>query len=404
MSSPSPVKTAESSSKSIIQQISEILSGIYWPTTLFLTITPILGIYGVLTTEFNWRTYALAFASYFIAGIGITSGYHRLFSHRSYDATFPVKLILTLMGTTAFEMSVLDWAADHRAHHRYTDTDKDPYNVKKGFWWAHMGWLMFKRKEEIQSDISDLKRDPLLRFQHDYFFPLALLLGFGLPTWIAGYFWGDWKGGFLIAGVLSKVIMLQCTFCINSLAHYLGEATYSDQRSPRDSFITSLVTFGEGYHNFHHEFPYDYRNGVHFTAYDPGKWLISALSYFGLTYNLKRFPEELFEKAKIQMAQKGLEKRKEKLFWGKSITELPIMTPTCVEEIVKSTGIKLVILENIVYDVSSFVEEHPGGPKILTSYVGKNATNAFNGAVYNHSYAARNILDTYRVARIVDEM
>jgi len=244
----------------------------------------------------------------------------------------------------------------------------------------------------------------LLRFQHDYFFPLALFLGFGLPTWIAGYFWGDWKGGFLIAGVLSKVIMLQCTFCINSLAHYLGEATYSDQRSPRDSFITSLVTFGEGYHNFHHEFPYDYRNGVHFTAYDPGKWLISALSYFGLTYNLKRFPEELFEKAKIQMAQKGLEKRKGKLFWGKSITELPIMTPTCVEEIVKSTGIKLIILENIVYDVSSFVEEHPGGAKILTSYVGKNATNAFNGAVYNHSYAARNILDTYRVARIVDEM
>lgn len=87
-------------------------------------------------------------------------------------------------------------------------------------------------------------------------FRLALAFGFGLPTVIAGYFWNDWWGGFLISGILSKVVMLHCTFCINSLAHYIGDFTYTDQRSPRDSFITALVTFGEGYHNFHHEFPY----------------------------------------------------------------------------------------------------------------------------------------------------
>lgn len=168
-------------------------------------------------------------------------------------------------------MSVFEWCKDHRAHHRFTDTDKDPYNIKKGFWWAHMGWLLYYRKEEPQSDISDLQAQWHLRFQDKYFLPyenqymltfaylvrrLAFFLGFGVPMLIAGYFWDDWKGGLLIGGVLSKVIALHCTFCINSLAHYIGEATYSDQRTPRDSFIAALVTFGEGYHNFHHEFPY----------------------------------------------------------------------------------------------------------------------------------------------------
>lgn len=376
-------------------RIASIMEEIYWPTALFLFITPLMALYGVLTCPFNWKTYLLAFWSYYIAGIGITAGYHRLFSHRSYDASLPVRFVLTLMGTSAFEMSAIDWCTDHRAHHRYTDTDKDPYNINRGFWWAHMGWLIFKRKEEVVADVSDLKAQWLLRFQHKYFMPLAMFFGFGLPTLIAGYFWGDWKGGFLIGGVLSKVVMLQCTFCINSLAHYLGDATYSDQRTPRDSPITSLVTFGEGYHNFHHEFPYDYRNGIKFYSYDPGKWLIAFLSYFGLTYNLKRFPSTLFEKGEIHMATKKLAERKSKLFWGKSIDELPLYTREMVES-KREKG--LIIIADLVYDVSEFA--HPGGKKILDAYLGKDATAAFNGGVYNHSLAARHLLDTMRVARV----
>lgn len=383
----------ERAEPAFVETVGRLFSEINWPTTLFLTITPLLGLYGVFTVPFNWKTYALAFACYYIAGIGITAGYHRLFSHRSYNASWPVKFVLVVMGTTAFEMSVLDWCADHRAHHRYTDTDKDPYNVKKGFLWAHMGWLMFNREDTPHSDINDLKRDWLLRFQHKYFFPLSAMLGFALPTFIAGYYWGDWMGGFLISGVLSKVVMLHCTFCINSLAHYIGDATYSDQRSPRDSAITSLVTFGEGYHNFHHEFPYDYRNGIQATAYDPGKWLIYALSLVGLTYNLKRFPDELFDKGKLQMAQKRLDKKKANHFWGIPVEDLPVVT----QEYIKKK--KVLVIEDIVYDVSEFADTHPGGKKILETYIGKDATEAFNGGVYNHSYAARNILDTLRIAK-----
>nr|AOE43350.1 delta 9 fatty acid desaturase ScdA [Coremiostelium polycephalum] len=373
---------------------------VYWTTTIFLILTPTLSLYGMLTTPFVAKTYITAFLSYYIAGIGITAGYHRLFSHRSYDAVWPVRVVLTLMGTTAFEMSVFDWCHDHRAHHRFTDTDKDPYNVKRGFWWAHMGWLIFKRVEEPDADISDLKKDWVLRYQHKYYMLLSFGLGIFFPMWICGHFWGDWKGGFFIAGIASKVLMMQCTFCINSLAHYIGEATYTDQRSPRDSWITSLVTFGEGYHNFHHEFPYDYRNGVHSTAYDPGKWLICFLSWFGLSYNLKRFPSELFQKGKIQMAEKKIQKERESLFWGKPLDQLPSYTREQFNTMVKIDKRQLMIISDVIYDVSEFVEKHPGGQQYIKDYIGKDATKAFNGIVYDHSFAARNILDTYRIAKL----
>ncbi len=200
-------------------------------------------------------------------------------------------MFLALLGTSAFEGSVFNWCHDHRVHHRYTDTPKDPYNIKRGFFYAHMGWLINNRGPEVgTSDISDLKKDPFLRFQHEYYPYLALLLGFFVPMSIAGLFWGDWKvtnapewsrsivsnseysqgssllcmcmyiymyvcvlrkqGGLLIGGVASKVLLMQCTFFINSLAHYSGSATFTDKRTPRDSYLVSLLTFGEGYHKY----------------------------------------------------------------------------------------------------------------------------------------------------------
>ncbi|KAF2072946.1 hypothetical protein CYY_005739 [Polysphondylium violaceum] len=374
-----------------------------WKTAIFLTVTPIMAFYGMFTTPFITKTYITAFLAYYIAGMGITAGYHRLFSHRSYEASFPVKLILVLMGSSTFEMSVIEWCLDHRAHHRFTDTEKDPYNINRGFLYAHMGWLFLKQEQKSDADVSDLVADPLLAFQDKYYLPISFITGWFVPMFICGLGWGDWKGGFFIAGVASKVFMMQCTFCINSLAHYIGEATYTDQRSPRDSWITSLVTFGEGYHNFHHEFPYDYRNGIHASAYDPGKWLICFLSWFGLTYNLKRFPAELFSKGKIQMIEKKVLEQRKQLFWGKPIAELPIITRAQFKSMVEKEKKQLIIIEHTVYDMSEFGATHPGGKQFIDDYNGKDATKAFNGVVYNHSYAARNILDTLRVAILENE-
>lgn len=383
-----------------VKKVIEFLGTIYWSTTLFMAAVHILGIYGILTNPFILNTYILAVIWYYIAGFGITTGYHRLFSHRSYDAVFPVRVFFVLLGTSAMQMSCLEWCKDHRAHHRFTDTDKDPYNAKRGFWWSHIGWLVFKRTEEPHSDISDLEKDWFLRWQHKWFAPLGILLAFVLPTWIAGHYWGDWRGGFLIASCASKIAAYQCTFFINSMAHMIGEATYSDQRSPRDSWITSIFTWGEGYHNYHHEFPYDYRNGVKLLSYDPGKWMVYTFSLFGLTYNLKRFPNEVVEKGKIQMQQKLIERKKLQYFWGKPIEELPEMTQKEFDNSVRQCHASLIIIDDIVYDVTKFAPEHPAGEKLIRAYIGKDATNAFNGSVYNHSVAARNILDTLRVAKL----
>jgi len=384
-----------------------ILEQIEWIPSIWIFGSLLLSLIGLFICEVHWKTLVLAFICYYIGGVGITAGYHRLWSHRSFDASFPVRVMLLGMGTGAFEGSVFSWCADHRAHHRFTDTEKDPYSVSKGFMWAHVGWLLWKRDETpedpvYQIDISDLKKDPLLVHQDRYYLFWAGFIGLIMPTLIAGFGWGDWRGGFFFGAMAKSVFLQHATFFINSLAHTWGTATYSDRHSPRDSYIVSLFTFGEGYHNFHHEFPYDYRNGLEWFHYDPGKWLIRGLNYIGLTYNLKRFPSDLFHKGQIQMKQKELDRQKSQWNWGSHPDALPTLTNKQYKARV-SEGSSLMIVDGIVHDVTHFLDKHPGGRSILAKFIGLDATRAFNGKVYNHSDAARNLLSTLRMARVVEE-
>jgi stearoyl-CoA desaturase (delta-9 desaturase) len=257
--------------------ISTLFSKLDWTVTIWLVVSTFFGIIAPFFIGIQLKTAILAFIMFYVGGIGITSGYHRLWSHRSYDAHPIVKAPLLVMATWTFEGSCFSWCHDHRIHHRFTDTIKDPYNAKRGFFHSHIGWMFWRRDawgpefhEIVQTDISDLQADPLLQFQHRYYAPLAIFFGLIMPTLIAGFGWGDWLGGLLIAGFTKAVFIQQFTFFINSLAHYWGDATYSDQRTPRDSIFVSLWTWGEGFHNFHHEFPYDYRNGLLWYHYDPG--------------------------------------------------------------------------------------------------------------------------------------
>jgi len=284
------------------------LKEIKWPTFLFLLITPPLGLYGYMTTPLLTNTLYFSLFMYMFAGMGITVGYHRYFAHRAFDAIKPIRYLLVVMGTAAFQGSVLWWSKLHRAHHRYSDTPKDPYGVDRGFFWAHMGWACMKIDQTKigVTDMSDLMHDPVLVFQDKFFHPLSFLFSFFIPTMIAGFGWGDFWGGFYYACIIRIVLVNQSTFCINSVAHYFGESTYSDDRSSKDSYWVSFLTFGEGYHNFHHEFPYDYRNGMRWYNYDPSKWLIFIFSLVGLTSDLKRFPKNEIEKGVIQMKMKKI--------------------------------------------------------------------------------------------------
>lgn len=292
----------------------------------------------------------------------------------------------------------------HRAHHRYTDTDKDPYSAHKGLFWSHIGWMLVhppgeKRKALGQVDMTDLDSDPLVKLQHRFYIPIALFMAFGFPMLVAGLGWNDWWGGLCWAGIVRLVGVHHATFCVNSLAHYLGDQPYDDIRTPRNHFLTALVTMGEGYHNFHHEFPNDHRNAIRWYQYDPTKWLIQACAMLGLTFGLKRFPENEIQKGALLMKEKQLDKWRRRLDWGTPMEALPVWSMNRFQEELKLNPM-MILIEGIAYDVSLFIQDHPGGVNYLRMYFGKDATRAFNGGVYRHATAARNLMSALRVARL----
>ncbi|KAI9217324.1 fatty acid desaturase-domain-containing protein [Blastocladiella britannica] len=376
-----------------------------WPQATFLFVTPCIALWATSHIELQLRTFIWAFIYYFVTGLGITAGYHRLWAHKSYDAVLPYQIWMALAGVGAVEGSIRWWSRGHRAHHRYTDTDKDPYNAHRGLFWAHIGWMLVKPSDDKRAalgrvEMQDLDRDSIVKFQHKYYVPLALFMAFAFPSLIAGLGWGDWVGGFFYAGVARLVCVHHATFCVNSLAHYLGEATYDDIRSPRDHWVTALATFGEGMHNFHHEFPNDYRNAVLWHQYDPTKWLIYVCSVFGLTYNLKQFPSNEVIKGKLLMSEKKNVTIRHSLDWGIDVADLPVWDRERYTEELKLNPAMLVI-DGVAHDVSLFIQDHPGGVGFIRAYMGqKDATAAFNGGVYKHATAARNLMTRLRVARV----
>jgi stearoyl-CoA desaturase (delta-9 desaturase) len=229
----------------------------------------------------------LAAVMYALCGLSITAGYHRLFAHRSYRATPPVRWIFLLFGAGAFQNSAVSWGADHRAHHAGADGPADPHAVARGAWFAHVGWLFQRRPASADvTRLGDLWSRRSVRLQHRYYPAVAIGVGLVVPVLVATV-WGDPWGGLLVAGFLRIAVMLQATFCVNSLAHLVGRRRYDAHATARDSVLTALVTFGEGYHSFHHRFPFDYRNGIRWWQYDPSKWLIWFLACGGLVSRLR---------------------------------------------------------------------------------------------------------------------
>jgi stearoyl-CoA desaturase (delta-9 desaturase) len=276
--------------------------------TLLLTLTAVpayLWYFGL-----NWFQLAMFFVMFAFSGFSITLGYHRHFSHLAFKAHWAIRLFTLIFGAAAFENSALMWCSEHRRHHKHVDHEEDPYDISKGFFHAHIGWLMFKIDPQPPFDnVPDLDRDPLVRFQHRYIHLLAVLVGFGLPAAVGWLYQGPVGalGGFLIAGVARVVCLQHCTFCINSACHTLGSQPYSSRCSARDSWIMALVTFGEGYHNYHHEFQHDYRNGVKPWQFDPTKWIIWTLNKLGLASNLRQVSAQAIFLAELRETQRCLE-------------------------------------------------------------------------------------------------
>ncbi|KAM3426700.1 hypothetical protein MY4824_009857 [Beauveria thailandica] len=375
---------------------------INWLNVTFILFVPLIGLISAYLYPAHLYTIIFAVVYYFNAGLGITAGYHRLWAHSCYKARLPLKIYLAACGLGAAQGSILWWSRGHRAHHRYTDTDKDPYSVQKGFWYSHIGWMVLRQnpKRIGRADVTDLDEDPVVVWQHRHYIPGVLVMALALPTVVCGLGWGDWRGGLVYAGVLRASFIQQATFCVNSLAHWLGEQPFDDRNSPRDHVLTALVTLGEGYHNFHHEFPSDYRNAVEWWQYDPTKWAIWTWKRLGLASDLKRFRRNEIEKGRVQQLQKTLDRKRALLDWGTPIEDLPVVSWDEFVEQARHQGRALTAISGVVHDVAEFIDEHPGGKALISSFVGRDATAVFNGGVYDHSNAAHNLLSMMRVGVI----
>jgi len=263
--------------------------------------------YRALTFGFDQTEIIFALCCFIYCGMSITAGYHRLWSHRTYQAHWSLRLIFALGGAFALQNSILHWASDHRIHHKHVDNnDLDPYSAKKGFWYSHMGWMCREYQGSRYHDyknVRDLQKDNIVMWQHKYYLLLTLIMNVGIPV-LFGLWHGNLINSLLLVGVFRLVMSHHTTFFINSLAHIWGKQTYSDKNTAKDNGLLALLTFGEGYHNFHHIFENDYRNGIRWWQFDPTKWLIKGCQWLGLTHSLRISPEDKIEKMRLAMTLK----------------------------------------------------------------------------------------------------
>ncbi|HJW71932.1 MAG TPA: acyl-CoA desaturase [Geothrix sp.] len=278
--------------------------------TLFLTGTLAIALVAVpwrlATAGIRWSEGLVLLGMVFTIGTAISGGYHRLFSHRAYKASWPVRFLFLVFGAAAFENSALKWSSDHRIHHQHVDTEQDPYTIGHGFWFAHWTWVM-EAKVLPLTGVADLEKDPLVRWQHRHFFKIGAVVAL-IPVAI-GFATGNVLGHLVFGLLLRIVITHHTTFLINSAAHMFGSRPYTDANTARDNWILAPLTYGEGYHNFHHLWQWDYRNGALWYQWDTTKWLLNVLAWMGLVGQFRRVSDASMARARLHMEEKRLRDR-----------------------------------------------------------------------------------------------
>ncbi|XP_011863272.1 PREDICTED: acyl-CoA Delta(11) desaturase-like, partial [Vollenhovia emeryi] len=269
----------------------------------------------------------------FLTGLAITAGAHRLWCHRAYKAKWPMRVILMILQTAAFQNHIYEWVRDHRVHHKFTDTDADPHNSKRGFFFSHVGWLLIRKHPDVISkgatiDMSDLEKDPIVVFQRRYYAVLMPVLCFVLPMLVPIYFWNEKPIYAWYCAVCKYVTVLNITWLVNSAAHMWGTKPYDTSISATNSYGVSYLAFGEGWHNYHHVFPWDYKTselnnyGSNFTCA-----FIDFFAWLGWAYDLKTVGHDLIKKRAARIGDGSIYERtgdlndehhhtQEKIIWG----------------------------------------------------------------------------------------
>jgi len=281
---------------------------IVWRNVVIYSILHLIAAYGfyVTVTQAMWSTILWAYFLYVIGGLGITAGAHRLWSHRSYKANAPLRFILMIFNCIALQNDVIEWSRDHRVHHKYSETDADPHNASRGLFFSHIGWLLVRKHPDVIKKgkglgIDDLYNEKILFFQRKFYWPLAIFLCFIMPTLVPVYFWGESAMvAYLTAGVFRYTWLLHGTWAINSIAHAFGNRPYDKNISPAQNLTAAIVALGEGWHNYHHTFPYDYRTSEFPYTLNFTTVFIDFFGYIGWAYDRKAVSKEMIEKKKLR--------------------------------------------------------------------------------------------------------
>jgi stearoyl-CoA desaturase (delta-9 desaturase) len=231
------------------------------------------------------RTAVLLFVGLYVVRVFfVTAGYHRYFSHRAFTMGRAAQFVFAVGGATAVQKGPLWWASHHRAHHRYTDTDRDPHSPQRGIWWSHVGWILSDRFTKTdEAAVADLAKFPELRWlnRHDWVAPWSL----GVVCFLVG----GWSG--LVVGFFGSTVLLwHATFAINSLAHLLGSRRFATNDSSRNNAALALLTLGEGWHNNHHHYPRAARQGVRWWELDITYLVLRALRRLHVVHDLREPP------------------------------------------------------------------------------------------------------------------
>ncbi len=278
-------------------------------SVLMVTLLPFIGLAVGIATLWGWGITALDLTvmtiAYVISGLGVTIGYHRLLTHKSFDTSDRLRAFFAVAGGFAVQGSVISWVADHRRHHTYADKEGDPHSPHlsegkglmgrlNGLGHAHIGWLFAEERTEVQRWAPDLHKNRTMR-KVDKLFPLLVVISLTTPAIVGFAFTGTLSGAirtFLWAGLGRVFLLHHVTWSINSICHYFGKRPYDTPDMSTNAWPLALISFGECWHNNHHAFPTSAIHGIDRFQPDPSGWIIRGLEKMGLAHNLRRPSEE----------------------------------------------------------------------------------------------------------------
>ncbi|XP_066535347.1 stearoyl-CoA desaturase b [Hoplias malabaricus] len=284
---------------------------IVWRNVILMGLLHLGAVFGLFFTPYaSVLTLMWASVCFMISAMGVTAGVHRLWSHRSYTAKLPLRIFLAIANSMAFQNDIYEWSRDHRAHHKYSETNADPHNAMRGFFFSHIGWLLVRKHPEViekgrRLDLSDLKADGVVMFQKRYYKLSVVVMCFLVPTIVPWYLWGEsfWVA-FLVPGLLRYTLVLNATWLVNSAAHMWGMRPYDKNINPRENMFVAFSAVGEGFHNYHHTFPYDYATSEYGSQLNITKAFIDLMCYIGLAKDCKRVSREIVM-ARVQRTGDG---------------------------------------------------------------------------------------------------